>query len=132
MIVVDTSVWIDFLNGRTARHVDELSDLIDRDAGIALTDVILTEVLQGVRSDRQLAAVEVRLDEFDVLRLDSLDDFRQAASFYRVARRQGIMIRRTLDCLIAAVCVRESVPILHNDADFDSLASCTALRIHPV
>lgn len=130
MIVVDTTVWIDFFNGLDAPHVDELAGLIDEDAGAALTDVVLTEVLQGIRSDKDYRLVDERLAAFDILRLDGLDDFRRAAALYRDARRQGITIRRTLDCLIATVCVRESVPILHNDSDFDLLARCSELQIH--
>lgn len=104
---------------------------INADSGIALTDVILTEVLQGIRSGRQLRMVEAGLAPFNVLRLRSRDDFRNAAALYRLARKQGITIRRTLDCLIAAVCIREAVPILHHDSDFDRLASCTDLQVHP-
>lgn len=130
MIVVDTSVWIDFFNGRDARHVDVLARLIEVDAGIALTDIILTEVLQGIRSDQRFWLVDELLASFDVLRLERLDDFRRAAELYRESRRRGITVRRTLDCLIASVCVRESVPILHNDRDFDRLARCSALQIH--
>ncbi len=132
MIVVDTTVWIDFFNGRDGRHVDELAGLIDRDAGVVLTDVVLTEVLQGIRSDDAYRLVDERLAAFDILRLDTLEDFRRAAALYRGARRQGITIRRTLDCLIASVCVRESLPILHNDRDFDLLAQCSDLQIHPL
>lgn len=132
MIVVDTTVWIDFFNGRDARHVDELAGLIDRDAGVALTDVVLAEVLQGIGSDDAYRQVDERLGAFDILCLDTLEDFRRAASLYRGARRQGITIRRTLDCLIASVCVRESLPILHNDRDFDLLARCSDLQIHPL
>jgi len=66
------------------------------------------------------------------LRLDDLDDFRRSASLYRAARRTGITIRRTLDCLIASVCIREAVPILHNDSDFDQLARCSELQVHQV
>ncbi len=130
MIVVDTTVWIDFFNGRDGPHVDELTRLVAADAGVALTDVVLTEVLQGIRSDKDYRAVDERLAVFDILRLDDLDDFRRSASLYRAARRTGITIRRTLDCLIASVCIREAVPILHNDSDFDELARCSELRVH--
>ena len=60
---------------------------------------------------------------------EGLADFRAAAAMYRAARQQGIIIRRTSGCLIAAVCVRESVPLLHADKDFDRLASATALSV---
>ena len=130
MIVVDTTIWIDFLNGRDESHVDHLAAMIDADAGIALTDVTLTEVLQGIRDEAQVRIVDERLCAFDVLRLESLDDFRRAAELYRAARRQGVTIRRTIDCLIASVCIREQVPIMHNDVDFDRLAEHSELTIH--
>lgn len=132
MIVVDTSVWVDFFRGRDEPHVGELTRLIEADAGVALTDVVLTEVLQGVRSDREASRVEQHLRAFDILCLDRLEDFTRAAALYRIARSKGTTIRRTLDCLIASVCVREDVPVLHADADFDRLAEVTALRVHEV
>jgi predicted nucleic acid-binding protein len=130
VIVVDTTVWIDFFNGRDQPHVDRLAAMIDADAGIALTDVTLTEVLQGIRHESQVRLVDERLCAFDVLRLESLDDFRRAAQLYRAARRHGVTIRRTIDCLIASVCIREQLPIMHNDADFDRLAEHSELTIH--
>ena len=129
MIVVDTSVWIDFFRGATSAKVAQFVALVEEDAGIALTDVILTEILQGLRSDTDVRKVERRLAPFEVLRLESLDDFRRAAALYRIARRQGITVRRTLDCLIASVCIRNDSALLHADADFDRLASCSTLRI---
>ena len=128
MIAVDTSVWIDFFRGATTPAVERFVTLID-DAGIAITDVIQTEILQGLRSEADVRRVERRLAPFEVLRLEELDDYRRAASHYRGARRKGITIRRTLDCLIASVCIREDVALLHADADFDRLASCSALRL---
>jgi predicted nucleic acid-binding protein len=130
VIVVDTSVWIDYFVGSDEPHVQELDRLIEEDAGIALTDVVLTEVLQGIRSDRDMARVEEGLAPFDVLRLETLADFRRAAELYRTARQQGVTIRRTLDCLIASVCVRDGVPIHHNDQDFSRLAGCSELTVH--
>ena len=129
MIVVDTSVWIDFFRGTSTPKVDRFVALVHDDAGIAITDVILTEILQGLRSESDVRRVERRLALFEVLRLDDLEDFRRAAALYRGARRKGITIRRTLDCLIASVCIREEVPLLHADADFDRLASCSDLHV---
>jgi predicted nucleic acid-binding protein len=130
VIVVDTTVWIDFLNGRNQPHVQKLAEMIDADAGVALTDVILAEVLQGIRDERQVRPVDDRLCAFDVFRLENLDDFRRAAHLYRTARRHGVTIRRTLDCLIASVCIREQLPIMHNDTDFDRLTEYSSLMIH--
>ena len=129
MIVVDTSVWVDLLNDRDTARARRCADLIEDGAPVGLTDVVLTEVLQGLRSDREAKLVERHLRVFPILRLDTLDDHVLAASLYRQARQSGVTIRKTLDCLIAAPCVRSGSPLLHDDRDFDLLASCTALTV---
>lgn len=133
MIVVDTSVWVDFFADRPTPQVACLAGILESgDDEIALTDIILTEILQGLRSDREVRRVDERLSVFEVLRLQGLADFRRAAALYRSARRKGVTVRRSSDCLIASVCVREQVPLLHADADFDHLAWVTALSIVPL
>jgi predicted nucleic acid-binding protein len=129
VIVVDTSVWIDVLGGRRTRQARRCVELIEGGEPVALTDVIFAEILQGLRSDDEAQVVEKHLRAFPVLRLDCLDDFALAASLYRGARREGVTIRNTLDCLIAAPCIRTGAPLLHADADFDRLASCSSLQI---
>lgn len=129
MIVVDTSGWIDLLYDTANPQASECVDLIEAGEPVALTDVIVTEVLQGLRSEREAALVERHLREFPILRLEKLDDFVLAAALYRAARRAGVTIRKTLDCLIAAPCVRTGAPLLHSDSDFDRLGICTPLRI---
>jgi predicted nucleic acid-binding protein len=129
VIVVDTSVWVDVLNDTPAPQAQRCVQLLKSGEPIALTDVILTEVLQGLRSDREAALVERQLRAFPILRLEDLDDFVLAASLYRTARRAGVTIRKTLDCLIAAPCVRTGAPLLHADEDFNRLAACTPLQI---
>lgn len=131
MIVVDTSVWIDVLNGTPSPHGERCAELIASGEPLAVTDVIVTEVLQGLRSDREARLVERRLRDFPILRLERLEDFVLAADLYRTARRAGVTIRKTLDCLIAAPCIRVGAPLFHADADFDRLAACTPLRIWP-
>lgn len=132
MIAVDTSVWVDFFAGRDTPQVARLLRELDQaDDEIALTDLILTEILQGLRSDWDVQRVDQRLSVFPVLRLRDLSDFRRAAALYRSARRHGVTVRRTNDCLIAAVCVREQVPLLHADNDFDHLATVTDLTVVP-
>ena len=111
MIVVDTSVWIDVLNERDAPQAVRCVELIEAGEPIALTDIVFTEILQGFGSDREARLVEGHLKAFPVLRLDGLDDFALAAELYRRARRAGVTIRKTLDCLIAAPCVRTGAPI---------------------
>lgn len=129
MVVVDTSVWVDWFAGVTTPQVEYLDACLETgDEELALTDVVLTEVLQGLRSGRDVRRVESRFAPFPVLRLAELDDFRRAADLYRRARSKGVAVRKTLDCLIASVCVRDDARILHCDRDFDNLSSVTPLR----
>jgi predicted nucleic acid-binding protein len=130
VIVVDTSVWIDVLNGVDTPRALQAVALLEGGEPVALTDVVMTEVLQGLRSTREARLVERHLRAFPVLRLQELEDFVLAAELYRTARSKGMTIRSTIDCLIAATCVRTGAPILHADADFDRLASCTPLRVY--
>jgi predicted nucleic acid-binding protein len=130
VIVVDTSVWIDVLGGRRTRQARRCVELIEGGEPVALTDVIFAEILQGLRSDEEAQIVEKHLRAFPLLRLEGLDDFALAASLFRRARREGVTIRNRLDCLIAAPCIRTGAPLLHADADFDRLASCSALRVY--
>lgn len=129
MIVVDTSVWVDVLNAHDTPQARRCVELLEDGAPLALTDVVYAEILQGLRSEQEARTVARHLRFFPVLRLETLEDFELAAHLYRRARRAGVTVRKTLDCLIAAPCVREGVPILHADEDFDRLASCTPLRV---
>jgi hypothetical protein len=132
VIVVDTSVWIDVLNDDDSPASASFERLLHEEAPLGLTDIVYTEVLQGLRNDREAARVASHLEAFPVLRLEGLDDFALAAHLYRTARRAGVTIRKTLDCLIAAPCVRTGSRLLHADADFDRLASCTDLEVVPL
>jgi hypothetical protein len=131
VIVVDTSVWVDVLNDNPTEAAARCIELIESGEPIALTDIVFTEILQGLRGDDEVRLVEEHLRAFPVLRLGGLEDFALAAELYRSARRAGVTIRKTLDCLIAAPCVRTGAPLLHADADFDRLATCTELRLYP-
>jgi predicted nucleic acid-binding protein len=129
VIVVDTSVWIHVLRDTGSAKATRCVELIEDGAPIALTDVILAELLQGVRSERDAGRLERQLRAFPILRLEELDDFSLAARLYRTARHTGVTISKTVDFLIAAPCVRTGASILHADADFDRLATCTPLRV---
>ncbi|MBJ7459414.1 MAG: PIN domain nuclease [Thermoleophilaceae bacterium] len=132
MIVVDTSVWIDVINGADTPAAAVCVDLIESGQSVALTGVIVTEILQGFSSEREAEVVGEKLRAFPLLHMDDTADYELAARLYRLARAAGITVRNMADCLIAAPCVRSGVPILHSDADFDRLATCTALEIFPV
>lgn len=130
MIVVDTSVWIDYFAERDTPQVAYLDDRLEEgDDEVCLTDIVLTEIWQGLGTEKEARQVDARLSVLDVLMLNGLPDFWRAAALYRAARRRGITIRRTSDCLIASVCVRDRIPLLHADADFDRLAKVTDLEV---
>ena len=129
MIVVDTSVWIDVLRGTESGPAARCIELIEDGAPVAVTDVILTELLQGVASERDAGMLERHMRAFPVLRLETLDDFSLAARLYRTARRAGVTVSKTIDFLIAVPCVRTGASLLHADSDFDRLAACTPLRV---
>ncbi len=130
MIVVDTTVWIDFLEGKGTIFHRHLARLIEGDAPLALTDIVYGEVLQGIRDDPEYERTREMLRVFPILRLQGLDTFDHAATIYRAARKRGLTIRRTLDCLIAATCLAVGAEIFHNDRDFDAIARVSGLRTY--
>jgi len=127
-MLVDTSVWIDLFAGRDTPQVVILEQTIARGDDIALCGIILTEILQGIRNDRQFN--RVRRDLRPVLMLTMAEPvFVRAAQLFRQLRKQGLTIRKTNDCIIAATAIEHGIPLLHNDRDFDSLATHTNLAI---
>lgn len=130
MIVVDTSVWIDFLEARGTPFASHLSDLIDKRASVALTDVIYCEVLQGILDDGKYGRTQKLLREFPILRVRGLLTFEHAAQIYRSCRRRGFAVRRVLDCLIAATCIEAVAELYQNDRDFEAIARVQGLRLY--
>ena len=130
MIVVDTTVWIDFLEARGTAFDLHLTDLLERDAPIALVDIVYCEVLQGIRNEDTFQLTRVSLLAPPILRARGLETFETAANLYRMARRRGLTIRRTVDCLIASTCLEAGAEIYHNDRDFDALARVSDLAIY--
>jgi hypothetical protein len=130
VIVVDTSVWIEFFKGTGSSFDQHLAELIRVDAPIALTEVIYCEVLQGIRDDAVHARVRVILQAFPVLLLDGLRSADRAVALYRACRRRGLTIRSTVDCLIAAVCLDAGAELFHHDRDFDVLAKVADLKLY--
>jgi predicted nucleic acid-binding protein len=120
MILVDTSVWIDFFAGRALPQVQTLEHLLQTDADLALCGVVLTEVLQGIANDKQHQTVKDYLSA--LIRLDIHETiWLSAADIYRNLRKQGITIRKTNDCVIAATALHYDCCLLHNDRDFDAI-----------
>jgi predicted nucleic acid-binding protein len=129
LIVVDSSVWIDFLNGSQSQHALELQRLINGEHRLLLTDHVLTEVLQGYSRKSEADEIAEFLLAFGFLGLEGPTDYLAAADLYRHARSVGITVRNIADVLIAVPCIRNDAWLLHNDRDFDNLATVTDLKI---
>lgn len=131
MIAVDSTVWIDFLNGRDAGHVRRLRESLGAEE-IVVGDLMLCEVLQGLGSEREARAVETLLRRFDIVPMAGEAVAVAAARNYRRLRARGITIRKTIDLLIGTWCIVNRVPLLHNDRDFDPMARHLGLVAVPV
>ena len=132
MLLVDSSVWIDWLRGADTDAVRFVQERENHEE-LALTQMIYLEVLQGVSSDRQFAATQRVLGAQTLLQpLDTLKTFEAAAHWYRRAGKQGLTIRKSSDCLIAAMALEQGAVLVHNDRDFLALAQVEpALLVYP-
>ena len=117
MIVVDSSVWVDFFNGTSTPEVERL----DASLGVmpvAIGDLILVEVLQGFRRETDMATARQLFDSIPVIEMLGLANAYKAAENYRALRRQGITVRKTIDGIIATACIEAALPLLFSDRDF--------------
>ncbi len=127
MVIVDTTVWVDYLNGVPTPQTDWLDRELDRQR-LGLTDLILSEVLQGVRDEREATETRRELLKFEVFSTGGVELAVTAAQHYRALRAKG----RTIDCWIATFCLLNDHMLLHNDSDFDPFEKHLGLRvIHP-
>jgi hypothetical protein len=131
VIVVDTSVWIDFLNGKDALHVRRLRAALGTEE-IFVGDLMLCEVLQGLDSERDARDVEALLRRFQIVSMAGDAIAVVAARNYRSLRRLGITIRKTIDLLIGTWCIENRVALLHNDSDFRPMVRHLGLIEVPV
>ena len=128
---MDTTVWIDYFQGVENPETEWLNTEIDRQR-LGLTDIILCEVLQGVRDDVVAKEVERRLLNLEVFDTGGVAVAREAARNYRALRSRGHTVRKTIDCLIATFCLRGQHSLLHRDRDFDPFEKFLELSvIHP-
>jgi predicted nucleic acid-binding protein len=117
MILVDSSVWIDFFLGRDTPQVE----ILDRNLGVravGVGDLILTEVLQGFRNDKDYRIARSIMDELTVFEMLGKDLAIKSAENFRKLRKQGISVRKTADVIIATYCIEHGLPLLFSDKDF--------------
>lgn len=126
--LVDTTVWIDLFRGTDTAQVRELERILNANEDVCICGVVLTEVLQGIRDDKEYAHALASFDSFILLPMTQTT-FVRAAELYRTLRRRGLTIRNAVDCMIAAVALEHDVALLHNDRDFNAIASLGELKI---
>jgi predicted nucleic acid-binding protein len=122
MILIDTSVWVDFLTGRDTPYANAVETLVENREDISICGIVLTEVLQGIRENKEYNKTKAVLSELVFLPMTQ-ETFFLAATIYRTCRSRGITIRNSTDCMIAAACIQHGVGLLHNDRDFDLIGS---------
>jgi predicted nucleic acid-binding protein len=126
LILIDTSAWIEFLRDTGSPVCERVDHLLD--SRIATCDAARMEVLAGARDDAHAQQLARMLDRATLLPTEPVD-YEAAATLYRHCRSEGRTVRKLIDCLIAAVAIRASVPVLHRDADFTAIADGTELVI---
>jgi predicted nucleic acid-binding protein len=131
VVIVDTTVWIDYLGGIRNAESDWLDRELDRQR-LGLTDLILCEVLQGYRDDAVFDRVRRELQRFEIFAAAGADLAVATARNFRQLRRHGFTVRKTIDCWIATFCLREKHTLLHRDCDFHPFKRVLGLKVvHP-
>jgi hypothetical protein len=130
LILADTSAWVELLRATGSAIHAELKRLIESGADVAVTEPVLMELYAGAGTDVEENLLREAMAPFPLVALDGLSDFELGARIYRACRSAGETLRGIQDCLIAAPAVRIGVPVLHADADFDTIARHASLRIH--
>lgn len=130
MLVVDSSVWIDFFVDRPTAACDALDRLLaDGHTRLVVPDLVLYEVLRGFRDERALRQARLLLQTLSVESCGGEDIALAAAEHYRLLRARGITVRSSIDVMIAAFCIEQDYLLLHSDRDFDAIAAHRGLRV---
>lgn len=131
MILVDTSVWVDFLRGVDSPQRHSLHGFLESGEDLSITGIILTEILQGIREEKQYQALKEYFFAFQIYPPRGVETYVAAADLYRECRKKGKTVRKTVNsiivCIIAAICLENDLTLLHKDADFDRIAECGEL-----
>jgi hypothetical protein len=128
MIVADTSVWIDYFNGVEALHV-ELLDYELSNSRIIIGDLIIAELLQGFREDKNYKIARQLIEKLEYYDFGGKELAYKAADNFRKLRKKGITVRKTIDMMIGTFCIENDFELIHNDRDFDPLEKYLGLKI---
>jgi predicted nucleic acid-binding protein len=128
MIVADTSAWIDFFNGVNASHTNALDyELLH--SRVAIGDLIIVEILQGFRDEKQYKLVKQIIDNLEYYDFVGKDIAYKSAENFRILRKKGITVRKTIDVIIGTFCIENNFSLIHNDKDFEPIEKYLGLEI---
>jgi predicted nucleic acid-binding protein len=128
LILVDSSVWIDYFRGSITAQTEKLDQLLSSEP-LAIGDLILTEVLQGFDDERDFNKARKMLTALTVVELGGQETAIQAARNFRALRKRGVTVRKTIDTVIATRCIESGHDLLHSDRDFDPFVDHLGLRV---
>ena len=128
ILLTDTSVWVDFFAGRDTTQTRIFKEAVGKGADVALTEMILAEILQGVPSDSEFERLRRALSVFRILRPVSDETYVRAAELYRAGRKRGVTIRSLIDCLIAAIAMEHGAAVLHRGRDYERISEYAPLK----
>ncbi len=127
MILVDSSVWINYFNGQITWQTEILDQMLQQ-IPVLTGDLILTEVLQGFRNDSEFDKARETLSLLSCKQMGGYDLAIKSAENYRKLRKKGVTVRKTIDIIIGTFCIYENIPLLYNDKDFDPMVKYLSLK----
>ena len=128
MVIIDTSIWIDFLKGRETRGAFHLEKLLDNENDLFTSGIIVQELLTGIKDKRTRNSVKKDLEAFITV-MPSLGTHVQAAEIYDGCRKRGITVRSIVDCLVAAIAIEYDLSVLQSDRDYQGIAQVFPLKL---
>jgi len=127
MIIVDSSVWIDYFNGKETRQTNFLDSSLGN-TPIIMGDLILTEVLQGFQSNKDYESAKQMFLQMPFMAMGGLEMSLESAMNYRHLRKQGVTVRKTIDVMIGTFCIHHQIPLLYDDKDFEPMVEFLGLQ----
>jgi predicted nucleic acid-binding protein len=128
MIIVDSSVWIDYFNGTVTTQTEWLDSSLGK-VPILMGDLILTEVLQGFQNDKDFRTAKDLLLGIPFIAMGGPALALKSATHYRLLRKKGVTVRKTIDMMIGTFCIHNALPLLHDDRDFDPMVNYLRLKV---
>lgn len=129
MVLVDTSVFIDFFHGITNHKTKQLKEIILSEENIAICGLVYHEVLQGIKSDKDYKVIKSILDEFILIPFPE-SYYLKTSELYRKLRKKGVTIRKSIDVMISVLCIENNISLLQNDVDFVHIHKHSKLKLH--